>query len=83
MRRAGYEVSVLPAEAIGWEENPPTLIEYIRRDVRLVPGQHAILVLSHLAGPEAVSRYQLAFAIWMFFAPRPGSDCWCSAPSGW
>ena len=35
MRRAGYEVRVpFPVEGISWEENPPTLMEYIRRDLR-------------------------------------------------
>ena len=29
MRRAGYDVRVLPEEDLGWEENPPTLIEYL------------------------------------------------------
>src|SRR5262249_32076290 len=33
MRRAGYEVRVLPEETLGFEENPPTLIEFIRRDL--------------------------------------------------
>src|SRR6185503_12995327 len=32
MRRAGYEVRVLPEEGASWEENPPTLLEFIRRD---------------------------------------------------
>ena len=34
MRRAGYEVRVLPEEAGSWEENPPTMLEFARRDVR-------------------------------------------------
>ena len=38
MRRAGYEVRVLPEEDLGWEENPPTLIEFIRRDLRWCQG---------------------------------------------
>src|SRR5919197_909247 len=38
MRRAGYEVRVLPEEELGWEENPPTLIEFIRRDLRWCQG---------------------------------------------
>jgi len=36
MRRAGYEVRVLPDEEGSWEENPPTLLEFIRRDLRFV-----------------------------------------------
>ena len=38
MRRAGYDVRVLPEEDLGWEENPPTLIEFIRRDQRWCQG---------------------------------------------
>ena len=38
MRRAGYDVRVLPEEDLGWEENPPTLIEYLRRDQRWTQG---------------------------------------------
>jgi membrane glycosyltransferase len=34
MRRAGCANCVLPEEDLGWEENPPTLIEFIRRDQR-------------------------------------------------
>src|SRR5581483_10732099 len=34
MRAAGYDVRVLPEEDLGWEENPPTLLEFIRRDLR-------------------------------------------------
>ena len=38
MRKAGYEVRVLPEEGGSWEENPPTLLEYIRRDLRWCHG---------------------------------------------
>ena len=38
MRRAGYEVRVLPDEGGSWEENPPTLLEFIRRDLRWCQG---------------------------------------------
>src|SRR2546423_5793634 len=38
MRRAGYEVRVLPEEGASWEENPPTLLEFIRRDLRWAQG---------------------------------------------
>ncbi len=38
MRRAGYEVRVLPEDHLGWEENPPTLLEFIRRDIRWCQG---------------------------------------------
>ena len=38
MRRAGYEVRVLPEEGASFEQNPPTLIEFIRRDLRWCQG---------------------------------------------
>ncbi|HEY0223521.1 MAG TPA: glycosyltransferase family 2 protein, partial [Pseudolabrys sp.] len=38
MRRGGYDVRVLPEDELGWEENPPTLIEFIRRDLRWCQG---------------------------------------------
>ena len=38
MRRAGYEVRVLPEECGSWEENPPTVLEFTRRDLRWCQG---------------------------------------------
>ena len=52
MRRGGYDVRVLPEENLGWEENPPTLIEFIRRDQRWCQGNAAIRLLPVPAGPE-------------------------------
>ena len=72
MRRAGYDVRVLPEEDLGWEENPPTLIEFIRRDQRWCQGT---LQYSHFLfrpGMKFVSRFQLAFAMLMFL----GSPAW-------
>ena len=72
MRRAGYEVRVLPEEATSWEENPPTLIEYIRRDLRWCHGNMQYWRLLTLPGLKPVSRFQLAFAILMYL----GSPAW-------
>jgi membrane glycosyltransferase len=66
MRRAGYEVRVLPEENLGWEENPPTLLEFIRRDIRWCQGNMQYWHFLTLPGLRAMSRYQLAFAIVMF-----------------
>src|SRR5205807_10055383 len=33
MRKAGYEVRVLAEEGSSFEQNPPTLVEFIRRDL--------------------------------------------------
>ena len=72
MRRAGYEVRVLPEEGSSWEENPPTLIEFIRRDLRWCQGNMQYWHFLRLPGLKPVSRYQLAFAILMFL----GSPAW-------
>jgi membrane glycosyltransferase len=72
MRRAGYEVRVLPEEHLGWEENPPTLLEFIRRDIRWCQGNMQYWRFLALPGLKFVSRYQLAFAILMFL----GSPAW-------
>jgi len=72
MRRAGYEVRVLPQEHLGWEENPPTLLEFIRRDIRWCQGNMQYWHFLTLPGLKFVSRYQLAFAILMFL----GSPAW-------
>ena len=72
MRRAGYDVRVLPEEDLGWEENPPTLIEFIRRDLRWLQGTLQYGFFLGLPGLKFVSRFQLAFAMMMFL----GSPAW-------
>jgi membrane glycosyltransferase len=72
MRAAGFEVRVLPEEDLGWEENPPTLIEFIRRDLRWCQGNMQYWRLLALPGLRPVSRYQLVLAILMFI----GSPAW-------
>ena len=72
MRRAGYDVRVLPEDELGWEENPPTLIEFIRRDLRWCQGNMQYWRFLLMPGLKPVSRYQLAIAIVMFI----GSPAW-------
>jgi membrane glycosyltransferase len=72
MRRAGYEVRIFPSEDASWEENPPTLTEYIRRDLRWCEGNLQYLHLLTLKNLQPVSRIQLILAIAMFF----GSPAW-------
>ncbi|CAN7420699.1 glucans biosynthesis glucosyltransferase MdoH [Bosea sp. LjRoot90] len=66
MRRAGYEVRVLPVEAGSWEENPPTMLEFARRDLRWCLGNLQYLKILDIPGLKAMSRFQLAWAILMF-----------------
>jgi membrane glycosyltransferase len=72
MRRAGYDVRVLPIEHQSWEENPATLLEFIRRDLRWCHGNMQYWHLVRLPGLLPVSRYHLVFAILMFV----GSPAW-------
>ena len=72
MRRAGYEVRVLAEEGGSFEQNPPTLIEFIRRDLRWCQGNMQYWHFLMMPGLKPVSRYQLGFAILMFL----GSPAW-------
>jgi membrane glycosyltransferase len=68
MRRAGYQVRVIPTEGGSWEENPTTLTEFIRRDLRWCQGNLQYLKLLGLPGLHPVSRVHLMLAILMFVA---------------
>jgi membrane glycosyltransferase len=65
-RRAGYEVRVFPQEGGSWEENPPTMLDFAKRDVRWCQGNMQYLKLLDLPGLLPMSRFQLAWAILMF-----------------
>jgi membrane glycosyltransferase len=66
MRRAGYEVRVLPVENDSWEENPPTMLDFAKRDVRWCQGNMQYLKLLDTPGLYPMSRFQLVWAILMF-----------------
>jgi membrane glycosyltransferase len=66
IRRAGYEVRVIPVETRSFEENPPNLLEFIRRELRWCQGNFQYLKLLDLPGLLPVSRIQLVLAILMF-----------------
>ncbi len=72
MRRAGYEVRIFPCEDHSWEENPPTLSDYIRRDLRWCEGNLQYVQLLGLKNLHPVGRFQLIMAIAMF----AGSPAW-------
>jgi membrane glycosyltransferase len=72
MRRAGYEVRVLADEGSSFECNPPTLIEFVRRDLRWCQGNMQYWYFVRASGLKPMSRYQLIFAILMFI----GSPAW-------
>ncbi len=66
MRRAGYEVRVMPVECESFEENPPTIAEFVTRDLRWCLGNMQYLRLQGLTGLKPVSRFQLLLAVLMF-----------------
>lgn len=66
MRRAGYEVRVLPVELGSWEENPPTMLDFAKRDIRWCQGNLQYVQLLATPGLYPVSRFQLIWAILMF-----------------
>ncbi len=68
MRRAGYEVRVIPEEGGSFEVNPPTLPEFIRRDLRWCQGNMQYWRLLPVGGFRAMGRLQLALAVLMYLA---------------
>ncbi|HXY90177.1 MAG TPA: glycosyltransferase family 2 protein, partial [Xanthobacteraceae bacterium] len=66
MRRAGFEVRVLTEEGGSYEENPPALPDFARRDLRWCQGNLQYLRLIGLPALFPTSRMQIAFAIQMF-----------------
>lgn len=72
MRRAGYEVRVIVEEGESWEENPPTLPDFIRRELRWCQGNMQYFQLLGLGGLKPMSRVQLALAILMYI----GAPAW-------
>ncbi|WP_299968879.1 glucans biosynthesis glucosyltransferase MdoH [uncultured Roseobacter sp.] len=68
MRRAGYEVRVIAEETGSHEENPPSLADFIRRELRWCNGNMQYLHLLRTPGLKPVSRIQLYLAIQMYLA---------------
>lgn len=68
MERAGYEVRVIAEENQSHEENPPSLTDFIRRELRWCNGNMQYLRLLNMPGLGAVSRLQLYLAIQMYLA---------------
>jgi len=72
MRKAGYEVRVLPIENGSYEENPPTLLDFLRRDLRWCEGNMQYVRLLAMPGIMPMSRFQLVWAVSMFV----GAPAW-------
>jgi len=72
MRRAGYEVRVIPVEGGSWEDNPPTLMDFTKRDLRWCQGNMQYWRLLRLKGLRPASRFQIFTAIMMYM----GAPAW-------
>ncbi|MCB9944892.1 MAG: glucans biosynthesis glucosyltransferase MdoH [Geminicoccaceae bacterium] len=68
MRAAGYRIHVLPVEDGSYEENPPTLQDFIKRDLRWCQGNMQYLRLIGRDGFLPMGRLQLVLAILMYVA---------------
>ena len=66
MRRAGFEARVLPHEDGSYEDNPPALLDYVRRDLRWCNGNLQYFRILGLPGMLPTNRVQIALAIQMF-----------------
>jgi membrane glycosyltransferase len=68
MRAAGYEVRVLPVEGESWEDNPPSLQEFQRRDTRWCQGNMQYWRLIGLPNLKPLSRVQIVMGIFMYLS---------------
>ncbi|RIA55023.1 glucans biosynthesis glucosyltransferase MdoH [Dichotomicrobium thermohalophilum] len=68
MRGAGYEVRVMPVEGESWEDNPPTLLDFSKRDMRWCQGNMQYWRLLGLPRLTLTSRVQLFIAIMMYLS---------------
>ncbi len=72
MRGAGYDVRVIADEFESWEENPPSLPDFIKRDLRWCQGNLQYLKLLGMPGLRPMGRFQLVNAIMMYVGAPAG-----------
>jgi len=65
-------VRVIPTESESWEDNPPTLMDFTKRDLRWCQGNMQYWRLLGLRGLQPVSRFQVFAAIMMYL----GAPAW-------
>jgi len=68
MRRAGYEVRVLPIESESFEDNPVSILDFMTREQRWCNGNMQYLRLLNMRDLPVVSRFQLVQAILMYLS---------------
>lgn len=66
LRAAGWEVRLDPHEDGSWEANPPTMLEFLARDIRWMAGNLQYFQLLRMPMFRAMGRVQLALAILLF-----------------
>lgn len=59
MRRAGYETRLIPIETQSYETQPPTLLDYLRRELRWCQGTMQYWFLITEPGLHPLSRFQV------------------------
>jgi membrane glycosyltransferase len=72
IRGAGYDVRVIADEFESWEENPPNLPDFIKRDLRWCQGNMQYLKLLRMPGLKPMGRFQLVNAIMMYAGAPAG-----------
>ncbi|QIK41771.1 glucans biosynthesis glucosyltransferase MdoH [Pontivivens nitratireducens] len=72
MRRGGFECRVMPVEGESWEENPPTLLDFTKRDLRWCQGNMQYGRILFWRGLKPMSRFQIFAAMMMYF----GAPAW-------
>ena len=68
MHRAGYEVRTLPEESGSYEGNPPTIIEYTKRNDRWCRGNFQNLIVAGAPGLALIDRFHLTVVAQRFIA---------------
>ena len=68
MRRAGYEVRVVPVASESYEENPVTVLDFMTREQRWCNGNMQYWRLLGMPGLRPTSRFQLFQAIMMYLS---------------
>ena len=68
MRRAGYEVRVLPVETDSFEDNPVTILDFMKREQRWCNGNMQYVRLLGMRDLPATSRFQLVQAMLMYLS---------------
>src|SRR5262249_10119328 len=79
MRKAGFEVRVVPVEGASYEDNPPSFLEFARRDSRWCLGNLQYLRCLFWPGLPFTSRIQIVQAIIMYLGSAAATLGLCLA----